>query len=301
MTRLFAIRNTWADPPGPIARRAHTHRVGADLPRDEASTDRRRFAPTSAQSYTAARLSGVSRTMLYLLRMLLLGLHFLLVGLVGLVIGLCRPFNPDNSRLYARLYSVPAAWLMRIKVKAQVGPLHDQPPGCVIVANHQSNFDLFIIGQVVPQRTVAIGKKSLGWIPLFGQLFWLGGNVLIDRNNAYQARKAMQVTTGILRDDTSIWIFPEGTRNPAERLAPFKKGAFHMAIDAGVPIVPVCVSRYAKRLGLNSWRQRTVIIRSLPPIETAGLSKQDVPALIEQCRTQMQQCLDRMETELPHA
>ncbi|WDY56641.1 lysophospholipid acyltransferase family protein [Pseudomonas sp. PSKL.D1] len=237
--------------------------------------------------------------MLYSLRMLLLALHFLLASAFGLLIGLLRPFNRDNSRIFARLYSLPATWLMRIKVKAEVGPLADQPPGCVIVANHQSNFDLFILGRVVPQRTVAIGKKSLGWIPLFGQLFWLGGNVLIDRQNAYQARRAMQQTTRTLQADTSIWIFPEGTRNPSEQLLPFKKGAFHMAIEAGVPIVPVCVSRYTHRLSLNSWRQRTVIVRSLPPIATTGLSLQDLPALIEQCRTQMQHCIDRMEHELP--
>jgi len=236
--------------------------------------------------------------MLYLLRMLLLALHFLLVGLAGLVIGLLRPFNPDNSRLFARLYSIPAAWLMGIRVKAEVAPLRDQPPGCVIIANHQSNFDLFILGKVVPRRTVAIGKKSLGWIPLFGQLFWLGGNVLVDRANAYQARRAMQATTRTLRNDTSIWIFPEGTRNPGEQLLPFKKGAFHMAIEAGVPIVPVCVSRYSQRLGLNSWRQRSVIVRSLAPIATAGLTTQDLPALIEQCRAQMQHCIDHMEGEL---
>lgn len=235
--------------------------------------------------------------MLYCVRMFLLGLHFLAVGAIGLIIGLCRPFNPANSRVFARLYSVPATWLMRVKVKAEVGPLWDQPPGCVIVANHQSNFDLFVLGQVVPQRTVAIGKKSLGWIPLFGQLFWLGGNVLVDRKNAYQARKALQKTTRVLQNGTSIWIFPEGTRNPGDTLLAFKKGAFHMAIAAGVPIVPVCVSRYARRLDLNSWHPRTVGVRSLPPIATAGMTQQDLPALIEQCRAQMQQCIDHMEAE----
>ena len=71
-----------------------------------------------------------------------------------------------------------------------------------------------------------------------------------------------------------------------------------LAIEAGVPIVPVCVSRYARRLSLNSWRQRTVIVRSLPPIATTGMTPQDLPALIEQCRGQMQQCIDRMEKEL---
>ncbi|MBK5007547.1 1-acyl-sn-glycerol-3-phosphate acyltransferase [Pseudomonas sp. S60] len=237
--------------------------------------------------------------MLYCVRMFLLGLHFLAVGAVGLVIGLCRPFNPANSRVFARLYSVPATWLMRVKVKAEVGPLWDQPPGCVIVANHQSNFDLFVLGQVVPQRTVAIGKKSLGWIPLFGQLFWLGGNVLVDRKNAYQARKALQKTTRVLQNGTSIWIFPEGTRNPGDTLLAFKKGAFHMAIAAGVPIVPVCVSRYARRLDLNSWHPRTVSVRSLPPIATTGMTQQDLPALIEHCRAQMQQCIDHMEAEQP--
>lgn len=236
--------------------------------------------------------------MLYLIRMLLLGVHFLLAGLLGLFIGLCRPFNPDNSRLFARLYGLPATWLMRLQVKAEVGPLRDQPPGCVIIANHQSNFDLFIVGHVVPRRTVAMGKKSLGWTPLFGQLFWLGGNVLVDRGNAYQARKTLQMTTRILRDDTSLWIFPEGTRNACDQLADFKKGAFHMAIEAGVPIVPVCFSRYARRLNLNSWRRRTVIVRSLPPIATVGLGKQDIPDLMERCRSQMQQCIEHMEGEL---
>ncbi|MNF99100.1 1-acyl-sn-glycerol-3-phosphate acyltransferase [compost metagenome] len=112
----------------------------------------------------------------------------------------------------------------------------------------------------------------------------------------------MQTTTRTLREnDTSIWVFPEGTRNAAEQLAPFKKGAFHMAIEAGVPIVPVCVSRYTQRLRLNSWRRSKVIIRSLPPIATSGLTQQDVPALAEQCRIQMQRCIDLMETELQQA
>ncbi|MGE8043449.1 lysophospholipid acyltransferase family protein [Pseudomonas monteilii] len=235
--------------------------------------------------------------MLYLLRMMLLGLHVVLASLVGLVIGLCRPFNPDNSRLFARLYGIPATRIMGLRLKDETGPLADQPPGCVIIANHQSNYDLFILGQVIPRCTVAVGKKSLGLIPLFGQLLWLGGNVLVDRGNAYQARKAMHLTTRKLQNGASIFIFPEGTRNRSDQLLDFKKGAFHMAIEAGVPIVPVCVSRYAADLTLNGWRRRTVVVRSLPPIPTIGLGKQDIPALIEQCRGQMQQCIDRLDQE----
>lgn len=236
--------------------------------------------------------------MLFFLRVLL-GVHFVLASVIGVIIGLCRPFNPDNSRLYARIYAWPSSLLLRLKVEAEVGPLFDQPPGCVVVANHQSNFDLFVLGHVVPPRTVCLGKKSLGWIPLFGQLFWLGGNVLVDRGNSWQARRAIQTTTRTLQEEnTSIWIFPEGTRNPDEQLHAFKKGAFHMAVDAGVPIVPVCVSRYACRLSLNNWKRQRVIIRSLPPISTTGLGQQDIPALAEQCRAQMQACIDQMEREI---
>jgi len=159
--------------------------------------------------------------MLFLLRMVLMGLHFIVAGVLGVLIGVCRPFNPDNSRLCARLYAVPAMWLLGLNVKADVDSLRHKPGTCVIIANHQSNYDLFVFGTVVPHRTVCIAKKSLKWVPLFGQLFWLAGNVLIDRGNAHKARRAMLTTTDTLQHkDTSIWVFPEGTRNLGKGLLP---------------------------------------------------------------------------------
>ena len=188
-----------------------------------------------------------------------MGLHFLIAGVLGVLLGVCRPFNPDNSRLCARLYALPAMWILRLRVKAQVDSLRNKSSSCVIIANHQSNYDLFVFGNVVPYRTVCIGKKSLKWVPLFGQLFWLAGNVLIDRGNAQKARRSMLTTTHTLQhEDTSIWVFVEGTRNLGEALLPFKKGAFQMAIAAGVPIVPVCVSTYVKQMKLNRWGDNTL-------------------------------------------
>jgi 1-acyl-sn-glycerol-3-phosphate acyltransferase len=240
--------------------------------------------------------------LLTIVRLFLLGLHFLLAGMLGLLVGICRPFNPDNSRVFAWLYSRPAQPILGVHLQAQVVPMLEQPPGFVIVANHQSNYDLFVLGTLIPPRTVALGKKSLKWLPLFGQLFWLGGNVLVDRSNAYKVRRALQVTRQTLREQrTSIWVFPEGTRNPGSQLLAFKKGAFHMAIEAGVPIVPLCVSGYARSMDLRRWRSTTVLVRSLPPIPTAGLGPKDVPALIEKCHAQMQACIDEMEVELQRA
>jgi 1-acyl-sn-glycerol-3-phosphate acyltransferase len=237
--------------------------------------------------------------MLFLLRMLAMGVHFILAGILGLLLGICRPFNPDNSRLCARLYSIPAQRLLRWKLKTDVQPLLDHQRSCVIIANHQSNYDLYILGRVVPKRTVSIGKKSLKWVPFFGQLYWLAGNVLLDRGNAVRAKQAMLTTTETLKHkDTSIWVFAEGTRNLGKGLLPFKKGAFQMAIAAGVPIIPVCASTYVNHLQLNRWNSGEIMIRSLPAIPTAGLSQDDLPQLIETCRTQMQQCIDAMDQQL---
>lgn len=240
--------------------------------------------------------------MLFLLRMLAMGVHFILAGILGLLLGICRPFNPDNSRICARLYSLPALWLLRLQLKTDVRSLLDHQRSCVIVANHQSNYDLYVLGRVAPRRTVSIGKKSLKWLPFFGQLYWLAGNVLLDRGNALSAKRAMLTTTDTLRhQDTSIWVFPEGTRNLGGELLPFKKGAFQMAIAAGVPIIPVCVSSYVKHIRLNRWNSGSIMIRSLPAIATAGLSQADLPRLIETCRTQMQQSIAAMDQQLTTA
>lgn len=237
--------------------------------------------------------------MLFLLRMLFMGLHFILAGVLGILLGLCRPFNPDNSRLCARLYSKPALWLLRLKLKTQTQSLETLTSSCVIVANHQSNYDLFVVGAVVPKRTVSIGKKSLKWVPFFGQLYWLAGNVLIDRGNAIKAKRAMLTTTETLQHkDTSIWVFAEGTRNLGKGLLPFKKGAFQMAIAAGVPIVPVCVSTYSTTMKLNRWNSGDVTIRSLPAISTTGMTADDIPALMQTCHAQMQTTIAELDQEI---
>ena len=240
--------------------------------------------------------------MLFLARMLLLSLHFVAAGMLGLLLGLCRPFNPDNSRLCALLYSWPALRILGLRVETETSSLREHVRSAVIVANHQSNYDLFVVGSVVPARTVCLGKKSLKWVPFFGQLFWLSGNVLIDRGNAVQAKQAMLTTTDTLQHkDTSIWVFAEGTRNLGKGLLPFKKGAFQMAIAAGVPIIPVCVSTYANRLKINSWSSGKVLIRSLPAIPTLGLTLDDLPQLMERCQQMMRESIEQLDLQLSKA
>ncbi|MBK6592295.1 MAG: 1-acylglycerol-3-phosphate O-acyltransferase [Burkholderiales bacterium] len=236
--------------------------------------------------------------MLHTLRLFLLGVHFLVAGAINMVIVLIRPFNPDNSRLCGRVYSLPALRFLGLDADLQVDEFRKLNSPCVVVVNHLSNFDLFIMGSVVPRRTVTIGKKSLRWVPIFGQIYWLAGNVLINRSNAAQAKQAMLETTEALQKrDTSIWVFVEGTRNLGKGLLPFKKGAFQMAIAAQVPIVPLCCSNYKRSMRLNRWHSGKLVIRALPPISTAGMTLDDMPELMERCHAQMVTCIDLLDAE----
>lgn len=228
--------------------------------------------------------------MLLLIRVVLLSLYFVVIAVVGIVICLCRPFNPDNSRICGNLFSAGSIKILGIRLQIEgTERLRSMQPG-VVVSNHQSNLDLFVLGGVIPPHTVSIGKRSLKFIPLFGQIYWLSGNIMIDRSNRDKSVDAMdQVTDAIQNHGTSIWVFAEGTRNQGQGLLPFKKGAFYMAVKAQAPIYPVCASTYVGRLNYRRWRAGTVKIQVMEPIPTAGLGEEDVPHLLAGLQTSMAQ------------
>jgi len=95
----------------------------------------------------------------------------------------------------------------------------------------------------------------------------------------------------------SLWVFVEGTRSHGKGLGPFKKGAFQMAINAQVPILPVCANNYTRTMNLNRWHGGTVILRALPPIATTGLTLDDLPALMATCHAQMAACIEELDRE----
>lgn len=237
--------------------------------------------------------------MLYLIRISFLFIYFVLVALLGIFICLARPFHPDNTRLFARIYSWGGAAILGIKIRRHnYDSLRKMGP-CVYVVNHQDNFDLFICGSVVAKRTVTIGKKNLKYIPFFGQLYWLAGNVFIDRKSSSRSKETMNASTRALTTkNTSIWVFAEGTRNQGKNLLPFKKGAFIMAIEAGVPIVPICVSSYPRNIDLRRLRSGIVDIKVLPPISTDNLGNEDINRIMKQCWDDMKETIDTMDREI---
>ncbi|TGN38838.1 lysophospholipid acyltransferase family protein [Marinobacter confluentis] len=228
-----------------------------------------------------------------LLRKFLAWLSVLVICLFGLLFYLVRPFNPDNNRYLAWVISrVGRALLgMQCTVTGRENIPRDRPT--VVIANHQHNDDLFMLGGLLPPRTVTVGKKALIWVPFFGQVFWLGGNVIIDRSRSNKAVAVMRATANaISKERKSLWVFPEGTRSRGRGLQAFKKGAFHTAVAAGAPITMVCVSQYQDKTIGWSGRREPVAIHVLPPVETAGLTADDIPRLIRECHDAMAATID---------
>jgi 1-acyl-sn-glycerol-3-phosphate acyltransferase len=152
---------------------------------------------------------------------------------------------------------------------------------------------------IVLPPTVTVGKKSLLWIPFFGQLYWLTGNLLIDRNNRAKAHSTIaEVVNHFKKGKISIWMFPEGTRSRGRGLLPFKTGAFHAAIAAGVPIIPVCVSNTSNKINLNHLNNGLVIVEMLPPVDTSKYGKDQVRELAAHCRELMAQHIAQLDKEV---
>jgi len=229
-------------------------------------------------------------------RKLLAWLMVPVICLFALVLYAARPFNPDNNRLLARTIARIGRLLLGMERPLEGADNMPQDRPTVVIANHQHNDDLFVMGDLLPPRTVTVGKSSLIWIPFFGQVFWLGGNVILNRGRSHKAVAVMQATSeAISRDRKSLWVFPEGTRSRGRGLQSFKKGAFHAAIASGAPITMVCASQYYDRTLGWSGRREPVAIRVLPPVETAGLTVADIPQLMAQCRQQMEAAIADLE------
>ncbi|MBC8948114.1 1-acyl-sn-glycerol-3-phosphate acyltransferase [Xenorhabdus ehlersii] len=236
--------------------------------------------------------------MLAIIRGIIVILFVILIFIFGCIYCLFSPRNPRHvmtfGHAFGKLHKVLGIKLLeRIPEEAQeYGP-------SIYIGNHQNNYDMVTMSNAVQPRTVTVGKKSLVFIPFFGPLYWLTGNILIDRDNRTRAHGTIsQVVKQIKKNRVSIWMFPEGTRSRGRGLMPFKTGAFHAAITAGVPIVPVCVSTTHDKIKLNRWDNGTVIVEMLPPIDTTKYTKEQVRELAEHCRQMMKTKIAELDKEV---
>uniref|UniRef100_A0A3Q3AML0 1-acyl-sn-glycerol-3-phosphate acyltransferase n=1 Tax=Kryptolebias marmoratus TaxID=37003 RepID=A0A3Q3AML0_KRYMA len=179
----------------------------------------------------------------------------------------------------------PVSWIIRFMVRhvkyllglriEVSGWEHLQTEGpYVVISNHQSSLDVLGLMEVLPDRCTTIAKKELVYAGTVGLICWLGGIVFINRKKTSDAKSVMA-------DAIRLWVFPEGTRNQKGDLLPFKKGAFHLAVQAQVPIIPVVFSSYNNFYlrKEKQFRSGTIKLKILPKIETKGMTADDVSSL----------------------
>lgn len=161
--------------------------------------------------------------------------------------------------------------------------------GQILVANHQSWFDIFALGGTLRHKFAFVGKREISRIPVVGAAWEKVGNIAIDRSDQQAAIASLKRADDLLREGRTIIMFPEGTRSPTGEMARFKKGAFVMAIKSQVPVLPVAILGTRQIMQKGSWEispgTATIVVGQ--PISTAGMTLRDRRRLSRQCREEI--------------
>lgn len=143
--------------------------------------------------------------------------------------------------LARRAWGPLGLWLAGARLEVRRMP--ELPAGpAIFVSNHESALDIWVLFARLPRGFRFVAKQELFRIPIFGWYLALGGHVPVDRSNRSRAVGSLRRAAETVRAGTSLVIFPEGTRSRDERVQPFKKGPFVLAMEAGVPLVPIAIS-----------------------------------------------------------
>jgi len=231
-------------------------------------------------------LVNVLAAVSYLISVVIIVLGF---PVLLLLVAVTAPFDPTRripGRFLRLIGSTPTYvfpfWHLRIE--------GEQPRSgaYVCTSNHQSFLDIFAMSR--QRREMKwIAKEEVFQIPLFGLYFRLSGDIPVNRGDRESGGAALQKARWYLDRGMPVMIFPEGTRSRDGKMGAFKPGAFRLAIEAQVPIVPVAVtgSAYGMPKGSPWIRPTLVLIRVLDPIDTKGMTGSGVVKLMETARTRI--------------
>ncbi|MFZ1669397.1 MAG: 1-acyl-sn-glycerol-3-phosphate acyltransferase, partial [Candidatus Nanopelagicales bacterium] len=160
----------------------------------------------------------------------------------------------------------------------------DRP--AVFLFNHQSQLDMILVAALLRRDFTGVAKKQLEHDPVFAPMGYLADVAYIDRTNRDKALEALEPVVAALKNGRSIAIAPEGTRSPTPRLLPFKKGPFHMAMQAGVPVVPIVMRNAGDIMRPHSFviSNGTVDIAVLKPISTKSWTTKNIAKKVDGVR-----------------
>nr|XP_056723350.1 1-acyl-sn-glycerol-3-phosphate acyltransferase alpha-like [Euleptes europaea] len=232
-----------------------------------------------------------SNTFRYYFRVCYLIGWMLTMSLVVLPVVALRGRNVANMRVL-RFIMLPLKYILGIKISVRGAANLNLEGPYVMVANHQSNVDYLGMLQILPGRSTLIVTKEIFYMLTVAVACWLSGFIFIDDKKTADTTSAMAaVAETMARDNLRIWMFPEGTKNyycPSDML-PFRHDAFHLAVKAQVPVIPVVMSSYRPFFNkkIKRFTPGEVTIQILPPMKTEGLVSADVSELTDRVREAM--------------
>lgn len=237
--------------------------------------------------------------MLRFLRLFLVVIWFFGATSAILLIALARPFSLKNALLWCAVIPPISRKILGFDYEVRNHERLTNNHPSIIIANHQHALDLIIFGETLNVPTTAIGKKELAWIPFFGWLFWLSGQVMIDRGHRKKAVDKMNFAKNeVDKSGASVWVFPEGTRSAGKGLGSFKKGAFYLAIQTKRPLLPVVANSFHKSINFNKWNSGKIVVEYLEPIPTVDWTEKNIDALIEKSHQKIAQAIERLDVEV---
>lgn len=165
----------------------------------------------------------------------------------------------------------------------------------IFIFNHQSQLDAFVLGAVLRRDFTGVAKKQLEHDPIMGPVGYLADIAFIDRSNTKAAVEQLQPVVEAIQNGKSIAIAPEGTRSSTQRLLPFKKGPFHIAMQAEVPLVPIVIRNASSLMPPHTLvvKSGTVDVAVLPPISVSGWNHDNMNEKIDEVRNQFLDVLRR--------
>ncbi|OGP78461.1 MAG: hypothetical protein A2Z13_08800 [Deltaproteobacteria bacterium RBG_16_64_85] len=223
--------------------------------------------------------------------------HWIFAGVVTVVLfppfiflGFLQSGLTRKRRLFrplAKIYSKVLFAAFRVRVVHRGFEQIDPQCSYVFMPNHTSIADPLSLAITIPQPCHVVFKKELARIPVFGWALLSLGQIMVDRENTEQARASLAEAVSGLSGNNSILIFPEGKVSHDGQLLPLKKGGFHLAIQTGLPIVPVRIEGARKVCppgGSGVFHKGVISVQVFPPLKVCGKTEADVPALMEKVR-----------------
>ena len=170
---------------------------------------------------------------------------------------------------------------------------------CVFLLNHQSKFDMFVMMHLVRTEFTGAAKIEARKVPGFGRFMEMADVAFLDRSNSNKAIDALKPAVDRLKKGLSLCIAPEGTRSWTPKLGPFKKGPFHLAMQAGVPVVPVVIRNAGEIMGRNdqTMRSGTIHVAILDPIDVSDWTESNMVERIAEVRQKFVDTLENWPEE----